>query len=87
MTEATRVLTRNGQVTVPVEVRRALGLRQGDRITFILDKNEVRLVPRGSLVQSTAGLLRGDEPPLSAREIREAAADAMAEATVERAAR
>ena len=28
-------LSANGQITVPVEIRRALGLKEGDKVLFI----------------------------------------------------
>ena len=33
-----------GQVTIPKNVRAALGVDTGDRVTFIVDKNNVRVV-------------------------------------------
>ncbi len=38
MREITSSITKRGQVTVPVEVRRALGLRAPDRLVFIVDE-------------------------------------------------
>ena len=33
-----------GQVTIPKNVRAALGIESGDRVTFIVDGNTVRMV-------------------------------------------
>ncbi len=33
-----------GQVTIPKDVREVLGVASGDRITFIVEKNTVRIV-------------------------------------------
>ena len=38
-----RVMSK-GQVTIPKNVRAALGIESGDRITFIVDGNNVRVV-------------------------------------------
>ena len=38
-----RVMTK-GQITIPKNVREALGVESGDRVTFIVDGNNVRLV-------------------------------------------
>lgn len=38
-----RVMTK-GQVTIPKNVRAALGVESGDRVTFIVDGNDVRVV-------------------------------------------
>jgi len=37
-------VTRKGQVTIPKEVREALGARPGDRVEFILEAGSVKLV-------------------------------------------
>jgi len=37
-------VTRKGQVTIPKEVRDALGARPGDRVEFIVEARSVRLV-------------------------------------------
>lgn len=43
----TSVVTSKGQITVPQEIRERLGLRQGDRLEFVTQKNRtlVRRVP------------------------------------------
>jgi len=33
-----------GQVTIPKDVRTALGVGTGDRVTFLVDENSVRIV-------------------------------------------
>lgn len=38
-----RVMSK-GQVTIPKDVRDALGIDVGDRVTFIVDGNEVKVV-------------------------------------------
>lgn len=38
-------ITSKGQVTVPHEIRRALGVRKGDRLLFEQDGPEVRVRP------------------------------------------
>jgi AbrB family looped-hinge helix DNA binding protein len=82
--ELRTVVTRKGQVTVPAEIRRELGLKQGDRVAFILDDGEVRLTRTVSVVQRTAGALKSRKPPLTAEQLRESAERAMAEEAVQR---
>jgi antitoxin PrlF len=44
-------VTSKGQVTVPKEIRRRLGLKQGDRLEFLVGKNATvvrRLARRGT---------------------------------------
>ena len=38
-----RVMSK-GQVTIPKNVREALGVKTGDRVTFVVDGGEVRVV-------------------------------------------
>ncbi|MBI2596640.1 type II toxin-antitoxin system PrlF family antitoxin [Candidatus Daviesbacteria bacterium] len=39
-------ITQKGQVTIPVSIRKALGLKRGDQVKFILGKKkEVRIKP------------------------------------------
>ena len=78
------VLTRKGQITIPAEIRRALALREGDKVAVTMENGHARIVPYGSVVARTAGMFKGTGPVLSAEELREAAAQAIAEAAVER---
>ena len=78
------VITRKGQVTVPAEIRRELGLKQGDKVAFILDEGEVRLARTGSVVQRTAGAFRSRKPPLTPEQLRESAEQAMADEALQR---
>jgi antitoxin PrlF len=83
--ERQSTMTRKGQVTVPVDVRQALGLKEGDKVGFVLDhENKVELVKRGSVVAQTAGILKSDVPPLTAEELREEAERAAAQEVMER---
>ncbi len=84
MIRARTTLTRKGQVTVPVEIRRALGLKEGDQVTFTMKDGEVRVEPTGSVVQQTAGMMRADVPPMTERELKEFAAQAIADDAYER---
>ena len=38
------VITSKGQVTIPVEIRKKLGLSEGRRVVFILENGSVRLM-------------------------------------------
>ncbi len=48
MVQVRTTLTRKGQVTVPVEIRRALGLKEGDKLLFTMKNGEVRLAQVGA---------------------------------------
>lgn len=82
MIEAHGTLTRKGQVTVPVAIRRALGLKQGDKVAFTLEDGSVRLVRLQSVAKCTAGVLCNDILALSAREERAAFERGVAEEVV-----
>ncbi len=84
MKELRTVITRKGQVTVPAEIRRELGLKRGDKVAFIIVNGEVRLAPSGSVVERTAGAFKARGPALTAERLRESAERAMAEEAVER---
>lgn len=73
-------LTSRGQTTLPGDVRRALGLKPGDRLRYVLlDGGEVRLLPTRPLA-SLAGLLhRPDRAPVSLAAMDEAIAEAARE--------
>ena len=52
-------ITKKGQVTIPKEIRDALGLKERDKIIFIVKGNEITMRPlRGSILD-----LRGTVPP------------------------
>jgi AbrB family looped-hinge helix DNA binding protein len=55
----TRV-TRKGQITVPVEVRRALGLQEGDNVAVVLEGGRATLERRPSFVARTAGVFKAN---------------------------
>lgn len=84
MAQHLTIITRKGQITIPAEYRRALGLREGDKVAVTLEDGQMRLGPYGSVTTRTAGLLKGNEPPMSAEELREAAELAIAEQALER---
>lgn len=60
MKEIISTVTRKGQVTIPVEVRRVLGVDAPDKIAFIVDGDAVHLRP----VERTFEQLYGSVPAL-----------------------
>ena len=80
------VVTRKGQVTIPAEIRRSLGLKQGDRVRFVQENGRVTLEPIGSVVEWTARIgakYRRPGPPPSIEELRTAFEEGVAEEVVE----
>jgi AbrB family looped-hinge helix DNA binding protein len=82
MRELLTVVTRKGQVTVPAEVRRALELKQGDKVAFVLPETKSDVVSMrrvGSVVEQTFGSLSSPIPALSPQEERRAFEEGVAQ--------
>ena len=47
-------VTKHGRVTIPVEIRRALGIKEGDRVAFVLEDDEVKLTRKLSTHEHTS---------------------------------
>lgn len=78
------VVTRKGQVTIPAEIRRALGLHEGDRVTFVLERGGARIERSGSVIANTRGIFKSERPASDADALRAAAEDAIAADVLER---
>jgi antitoxin PrlF len=75
-------VTRKGQVTIPVEIRRALHLREGDAVAWVQDGQEVRLVPARFTIESAFGSVEPRHRPEDFEELERAAkADKASETT------
>lgn len=62
----TSTMTTKGQVTIPLDVRRRLGLSAGDRIEFVeLESGTFAIKPAIDDVRSLKGLLRKPARPVS----------------------
>ncbi len=84
MKEFLSVVTRKGQVTIPVEIRRALAINEGDKIAFEVEEGKIHITRHDSVVARTAGALRSNVPMFSPQEEREAAEHAIAADVLER---
>ncbi|MDD2808075.1 AbrB/MazE/SpoVT family DNA-binding domain-containing protein [Rhodoferax sp.] len=73
MTTAT--LTSKGQITIPLEVRTALGLHAGVKLDFVLDQDSFKVMPLRHTVPSLKGRFAGRvSKPVSLAEMDEAIA-------------
>ena len=73
-------ITAKGQTTIPVAVRKALNLKPGDRIDYIIRDRKVELVARNRSAVELAGILYDpDRKPVSIEEMDEAIGDAIVE--------
>jgi antitoxin PrlF len=75
MKEIVSTITSKGQVTIPVEVRRLLGVGTNDKITFVIgDEGNVEIrVPRYPTVESLRGAAGTLKQPISWNEMRDIA--------------
>ena len=55
MKEITATITQRGQVTIPAEVQRLLGLKARGKVTFAIDGDQVRLVPVAFTLETAFG--------------------------------
>lgn len=75
-----------GQMTLPADIRKELGVKDGGRLLLERRENEWVLVPAGDLVDRTAGALADyarKVRPMTPAEMRETAAEAIAEENLE----
>ena len=82
-------VTRKGQITLPADIRRALRLKQGDKVTLVLSETgeaEATLKPYHSAAQRTFGILHRDGPSANASHLRPVAAEEAAAARYARTA-
>jgi AbrB family looped-hinge helix DNA binding protein len=63
MKEIVTSLTQRGQVTVPAEVRRLLGLKSRDKVAFAIDDDQVRLMPVAFTLESAFGSVTAQNRP------------------------
>ncbi len=85
MYEQISVITRKGQITVPAEIRRALGLRQGDKLIFSLENpatGQVTVRPVRSVAEMTYGAVTPRKRPEDLKALRQEAEEEAAEAVL-----
>jgi antitoxin PrlF len=70
-------ITSKGQVTIPVEVRRALRLKPRDRVMFEVVDGVATVRKADSVVDQLAGSIPYEGPPLDLRKLREEFEDDM----------
>lgn len=75
MRQYTTTMTQRGQVTLPAHVRRVLGLKPREAVTFEVEGNNVRIVPAPFTVESVRGSVPALKEPKSLKEITAIAAE------------
>lgn len=64
------ILSAKGQVTIPATVRRALGLKPGDKIAYKVDGNRAELAPVRGTILDAAGSVKPKTSGESATSVR-----------------
>ena len=82
MKEITTTITQRSQVTVPAEVRRVLGVKPRDKVTFTIADGEVRLKPVSYSLESAYGSVKPSREPEDFDALSRAARDARARQTL-----
>ncbi len=75
----TAKITSKGQVTIPSEVREAMGLNPGDKIVFFAGENDEFIVRRVGSIRDMAGCLAGFTAPKTDEEMNQILATYAAE--------
>ena len=72
-------ITSKGQTTLPKAVRKALSVRAGDRVRYVIHDGEVRIIPVRPIAR-LFGVLRYDGPPVTLEEMERAIVSGASEA-------
>ena len=82
MKEIMSVVTRKGQITLPAELRKFLGIEEGDKVALSLlgpDKRQIRLRPVRSVAELTFGVVTPRKQPEDFDELRQRFEDGIVE--------
>lgn len=82
MKELVTTLTQRGQITVPAEVRRLLGVKAHDKLAFQIEDGTVRLTPASFTLASAFGSVQPHRPVTNIDQEIRAAKQEKAERTV-----
>ncbi len=83
MKEIVTTVTSKGQVTIPVQIRRALGLKARDRVAFTLTKDGAKVRPAPSALEAIAGSVKPRKKPEDFKELREIVKEEVARKVLE----
>lgn len=84
MKNSTSTLTIKGQVTIPVEIRKSLGLKPRDRITFIMETDGARILPVKSNLEAGFGAVKPRRRPENFKRLRKLAIEEAARKALEK---
>lgn len=66
----TSTVTQKGQATIPLAVRKALGIKPGDRVLFRVSEGRVELLPSPMTLESVYGAVKPLRRPENWKELR-----------------
>ncbi len=72
-------ITAKGQTTLPKAVREALSVKAGDRVRYVIEGGQVRILKAGP-VDRLFGMLQYDGPPVTLEEMDRAIAEGASDA-------
>jgi len=73
-------MTSKGQITIPIELRKAMGLEAGDKIDFVeIGKRQCRMVPRTASIRDLEGCIPKLDHIITVEEMNQAIHDGAAE--------
>jgi antitoxin PrlF len=72
-------MTSKGQITIPVGVRKSLGLKPGEKVAFSEGENGGFILRRVGSIMDLRGILAGFDVPKTDEEMNEAIAEAVTE--------
>jgi AbrB family looped-hinge helix DNA binding protein len=76
----TATMTSKGQITIPIQVRTALGLDAGDKIDFVeFEKGQFRMIPRTASIRDLEGCIPKLDHAVTIEEMNQAIHDGAAE--------
>jgi len=69
-------VTSKGQITIPAQVRRDLGLTAGSRVNFVqMDNGAYEIIAKTESITSLKGIIPAPERPVTIEEMNEAIAE------------
>lgn len=78
-----RAVTQKGQVTIPVEIRRLLGIKPNDRLVFHVEDERIYLMPEKETLESAYGAVAPLQRPEDFQVLRKQAIEDHVEQTIE----
>jgi AbrB family looped-hinge helix DNA binding protein len=75
----TATMTSKGQITIPIELRKAMGLNAGDKIDFVeFEKGKFRMLPRTASIRDLKGCITKLDHVVTIEEMNQAIHDGAA---------